>query len=573
MSSGSAAEAKTGRFPLWVIAIIVGSIALSLPAILAGYWLDDYWRMDTAFHEVEGPLAYYDYLEWWIGTDSLHWWGHPDFMIRRLQPLGSLSLFFDFKVWGSNPIYGHLQSVLWFVLLLLGALRLLRTLLSLRAAHLALAIFALGEIHTMPLGWISARCHVMGGALSIWAVVYYLAWRQRGERRDLVLALLLLVLGLLTVEASIAVAAMLLAYELLGSTESRRQRALAFAPIALVGAAYLILHTVLGYGVHHATPAYINPVLEPGLYLANVVPGMLALLGVFSFGIPGFLRIMPGGIGYVPMVAGLIGAILLLGALLRARTRLDPAQRRQLKWLGLATILSIAPALASTMTEGREALLAGLAFAAVAGLSLRALLSMPRSWHRLAHVSLLCFGFFFLSPLMRVGQSASYIGMSKTQERIGKESRIDCAPGARAFLLNGDFPLGLYAPQLLGRHQGIDVASWDLLLDPQADIEVTRSDVDTLTISSAKTMIAEHLMLGYAMGVGEVFDRGEPRATILERSERGPTKIAFTIQHLDDRARTCLLYYGDGIIQPATIPALGETVTIPLEMSLVPPKQ
>jgi hypothetical protein len=61
-------------------------------------------------------------------------------------------------------------------------------------------------------------------------------------------------------------------------------------------------------------------------------------------------------------------------------------------------------------------------------------------------------------------------------------------------------------------------------------------------------------------------------AEILERSERGPTKIAFTIDQLEDRSRTCLLYYGDGIIQPARLPRLGESVTIPLEMSMVPPE-
>jgi hypothetical protein len=101
---------------------------------------------------------------------------------------------------------------------------------------------------------------------------------------------------------------------------------------------------------------------------------------------------------------------------------------------------------------------------------------------------------------------------------------------------------------------------------------VLRSDVDTLTISSDKTMIPGHLLLGYDMEVGKVFDRGDPGATILERSELGPTKIAFTIQDLDDRTRTCLLYYGEGLIRPATIPAIGESVTIPLEMSMVPAK-
>lgn len=45
----------TGSFPLWLVAIIATSIALSLPALLGGHFLDDYWYFETDFNRPEAP--------------------------------------------------------------------------------------------------------------------------------------------------------------------------------------------------------------------------------------------------------------------------------------------------------------------------------------------------------------------------------------------------------------------------------------------------------------------------------------------------------------------------------------
>ncbi len=568
--TGPGSEQPSGRFSPRLIGLIAVSIAVSLPAILGGHLLDDYWRYSTSFHQPDGPFGYYRVLEWWLQSVNVHWWGHPEIAIRRLDPLASLSLFLDYRVWGGNPLFGHLQSLVWWLVMMLGALGVLRRLLPARAVLWAFAAFVLAEYQHMPLGWISARLHVQAGALSFWALLFYLRWRDEGGGRLLGVSLLLWVLGLASGESAIGLAGFLLAYELLGRSEAWKRRLQSLAPVLGIGLAYLVMYAALGYGVRHAAPAYLNPLLEPGAYLAGLLPKLLTMLGVYSFGIPGMLRMFPGPIAHVPIAAGLLGIGLLVAAGYRARERITPEHATRLRWLALAIPLAMLPALSSNAMDGRETLLSGLAHASLAGLLLRLLLDLPRGLGRLALAGAICAGLFFFAPLLRLGESASFNTLAKTQQRVGENSRIECAQGARAFLINGDFPLALYAPYILAHHQGLEVASWRLLFDPQADVVMERSDENTLVFRSDKTLIAEMLTLGVALDAGKVIDRGDLRVTVLERKAEGPTRVRVEIDDLAVPARTCLLYYQDGIIQPAPLPAVGASLQVPLEMAMMP---
>ena len=99
--------------------LVLVSVALSLPAVLSGWMNDDYF-FDTPLYETDAPFGYYSFMERFEEARLQPWWTSPEYKLRFLRPLASLTLHLDFTLFGSHPLGAHLHSLFWSIVLLLG---------------------------------------------------------------------------------------------------------------------------------------------------------------------------------------------------------------------------------------------------------------------------------------------------------------------------------------------------------------------------------------------------------------------------------------------------------------------
>ncbi|MFH2006779.1 MAG: hypothetical protein ABI333_09360 [bacterium] len=566
-----------GRWVRFTLVLVLVSLALSLPALLSGYWWDDYYFASRLI-EHDAPFGYYEFGSRSFDSGLAPWWASPDHRVSFFRPLSSATLHLDFSVWNGNPLLAHLHAAAWFVLLLLGATRLFRLLLPVKVAKWAAVIFAISACHAWTVGWIAARHTVVGGAFSVWSLLYYVQWRQLGKLQDAGVALALLVLGLLSSETALAVAAVVLAHELAGGTPGTlygwRGRALAAAPTMGVALVYVILYKASGHGVY-GSALYADPTLQPAEFLAGVLPKIVSIFGTFVFGVHTSLAMMPG-MGWIPVAAGGVGLALVAAGLALCWPRLEATERRRVRWLSLATLLGIAPALAS-FPQGRSVAVSCLTFAAVAGIAVTGLFAarhqQSRRLRRLLALCLavpLCVGLLLTSPLQRLGLGALLHSHSKTLVKLGRESKVRCQPTARVVLLNGDLMFSIHAQLIVAAHQRKTFPGWHQLTEPATDIVVERTGRNSIFISSRDTPLVNAFTLNVfrprtdKLTPGKVVEKKQLRIEILKSSPGGPTRVKFTIPGLNDPSRTCLLYYDGkaGVLRNATLPPRGQTLTI-----------
>jgi len=558
-----------GRFTAVLIAV---SLGISLPALLSGYLWDDYF-FTSRLIEGHSPFGYYDFGQTMRHSGLGPWWTSPGFTVRFFRPLSSATLHLDFAVWNAGPVSAHLHSAAWFSLLLVGAVRLLRTLLPVSTAKWAAVFFAVSSSHAFTVGWISARHAAVGGAFAVWSVLYYVYWRQRGKRRDAVISLGLFGLGLLSSETALSVAGVVLAYELAGAAGPLGSRLKAAAPTLAVAFVYVLLYKAAGYGAK-GSGLYSDPTTQPMEFLAGLAPKLIYIVGTFVFGVHTSSAFMPG-LGWLPLLAGGVGLALGASALALGWRRLEPTERRLIKWLGLATLFGLGPSLAS-LPQGRSVILASLAFAGVAGLALRGLLSAhPGGLRGVLQWSVaapLCFGLLIASPAFRLGTSEFLRQQSKAEVTLGQKSMVTCRPGARTVVLNGGLLFALHAPFVMAAHggPGKKLVGWHQLTEPATDIEVERKGRTGLVISGNGKPVVNVFMMNVVrprtddLVAGASIAGKHLRIKVLSNTPQGPTRVEFTIPGLHDPSRVCLLYYDGkrGVLRNATLPPRGQRLTI-----------
>jgi len=558
----------------WILPVILvtASALLALPAVLSGWMNDDYF-FDTPLYETDAPFGYYRFMERFEEANLQPWYTSPDYRLRFLRPLASLTLHLDFAVFGGSPLAAHVHSLVWSLVLLLGGFAVLRRVLPERESSWAMWIFTFAICHAWGAGWIAARHAVLGGAFAMWSAAFYLRWRAGEGRRHGVVSLILFGLGLAAGEMALALAAFVLCYEVAGARDRWRTRLLSLVPTAAVALAYLVAYKALGYGAS-GSGAYLDPVSQPGAYLAGAVPKILAVLGSFGLGVPAMMRVIPGA-GGITLAAGVLVLVLLVAGFLLSRSRLDPEPRRALGWLALAVVLPLIPGLAG-LAQGREFVLSAVAFAALAATLLRSLLSRKGPWYGrilpYAVAGLMLLGLFGIDPLSRLGQSFFIRAASEAMADAGKRSKISCPGGAPVYVVNGDLMRAVGFPFAIARQQGITFPGWQQLATPDSDITVKRVADDTLVIASKdKSLINDFLYVyrpaGDPLAAGDVFEIEGLRAEVNAATDAGPTEVAFTIPGLARPSGACFLRYADEALETWTPPAVGESATI----EFVPP--
>lgn len=389
---------KRAAFPIALAIALAAGYFVRAPLLGAGFFADDFDHHAMLVGAYPVPRSRFDLFNFGDGTaaetqtlmDRGHfpWWSDPEIHLSMWRPLCSALIAFDFATFGLDARYFHLHSFLWWALCVLAAALVFFHALPPPMAALALLLFAIEEGHSLPLGWLANRSTLVATSLGFLALHAHLRFRVTGSRLSRAASLGWCVLAMSAGEYAFSALAYLFAFELC-ETRGWRARAQALWPFAAIAGTYLVLRSVLGYGIA-ASGFYLSPTAAPLSFLGALAWRIPVLIGELGFGVPAdwyttgspwresILRLqlfspqqwvaMPGWRTWHV----LIGACATLGfaSCLRGLQQHDDAPHaRSVRWLAWGALLSLVP-VTGGMVSGRLTIAASLGFDALIALLL-----------------------------------------------------------------------------------------------------------------------------------------------------------------------------------------------------------
>lgn len=266
--------------PVWVTLV---AIALTLPSLRAGLFLDDYHAKllmsgsDSPVRLLEHPLDMFVFFTG--GAEQtlelrdfgfVPWWTHEGIRGGFCRPLASATHCLDYMLWPDSPALMHAQSLLWYGALVAAVAILYRRFINaMWVAGLAAIMFAIDDAHGMPAGFICNRNALMATFFGVMAIMAHHRWRSSSWRAGAVVSMLFLAASLLSAEAGISTCAYLAAYALFMDRAKSPRRFASLIPYAVVVVVWRILWSHLGYGLANAG-GYVDPLSDPVRYIAAV---------------------------------------------------------------------------------------------------------------------------------------------------------------------------------------------------------------------------------------------------------------------------------------------------------------
>ncbi|MEZ5507966.1 MAG: hypothetical protein R3F38_19175 [Gammaproteobacteria bacterium] len=283
------------RYCYWALAL---ALLLCAPALWVGLQLDDYfhWGLVTqqnpllATNSPASPFGLFSFLDGDPGRvldltnlGLLPWWTHAEVKYAFWRPLTEFTHGLDYGLWPDQPWLMHIHSLIYFAILLWFTFRLFASVQGNgRALWWAVVLFALFYGHGVPAAWLANRNALLAGIFLVMTLYCHHQWREQ-ERGILDLrAVLLFSAGLLCGEMAVSTGLYILAYGLLMDRGRWLDRTLSIVPYALVGAIWLGVRGVLGYGAQ-GSGHYVDPLATPGLFLQLLLERGLSLLGGLFF--------------------------------------------------------------------------------------------------------------------------------------------------------------------------------------------------------------------------------------------------------------------------------------------------
>jgi len=324
--------------------IIMGTgMALFLPVLQGGFFLDDYYHLLV----LEGgwgisDAGVFDLFTFAEGRpdrmgpvqgDFLPWWAADDLRIDFFRPLCCLLHAVDHQVHGKDPTGYHWTNLLlWGVLLGVVALFYRRlggkTGSGPATALVAGMFFAVSEIHVVSVFWPASRPVLLGVMFITASLFSYHRYRSGGGMRHLVTSSVVLAAGLFANESVTSVVSWVAAYELCLGRGSVRHRVRCGLPLVLITVVYLVFYTLSGHGVH-ATGAYTMPFSEPVNFLETAftdrIPRMLVAV---------LTLVRVDSMSWVIWLVGASCILVLLPHLMRDRVA---------RFMGIGAVLSLVP--------------------------------------------------------------------------------------------------------------------------------------------------------------------------------------------------------------------------------------
>ena len=164
-------------YPLFLVLL---TFVLTAPTLWGGLALDDYIQKSSylGFNVKPGtasPLGLFTFLNGDPGetrkmmeTGGVAWWAGSNLKIKFMRPITELSHLLDYTLWLDYPVFMHLHSNIWYMLLVFLVTLLYRRFLGHTVtAGLAALLFAIASIHTSSIGWLASRSSLIVTVFSI----------------------------------------------------------------------------------------------------------------------------------------------------------------------------------------------------------------------------------------------------------------------------------------------------------------------------------------------------------------------------------------------------------------------
>jgi hypothetical protein len=568
------------------------AVALASPSLTTG------WQQDDLVHRYfllgnPGPdgarLSPLDLFEFIDGTPErtralidagvIPWWTLPTLKISFWRPLSALSHWLDYLVWPQSAPLMHVQSLLWFAGVIVGAALLYRRMMGATwVAGLAALFFALDDAHGLAAGWLANRNALIAGFFGILALASHDRWRREGWKAGALLGPALFSIALLAGESALAVPAYLLAYAAFVETGKWRRRLSALLPYAFAAAAYVSWYGSRGYGTSESG-FYVDPLGEPLAFLSAVAwKGPVLLADQWFLPPSSFVLFMPPNM--LPLLV--LWALLILGLLAYFLYPLLKTDRLARYWAA-GMLLSI-PLVCSTMPHGRLLLFAGIgAFGLLAQwfegiLGKAAWVPKRNGWRRGAHIAL---GAFLLIHVLVAGAT---LPLNATSAAFSQRFIQDPAERLQAgeelrnqdlVILNHPVPfyaLYLRTSRLLaGQPYPATVRS---LASGLAPMLLRRTDEQTLVIRPEGGFLAspfDGVFRGtsHPMRAGDSLEIKGMRIKVLEVTADGrPALVAFRFSRpLEDAALRWVRWEGESLV-PFELPRVGKERFLPRAATL-----
>ena len=290
--SGARETAGAGRFAA------LGAI-LALPALWAGRFLDDLAHRSAlaGVGEVSSfmttPLRIFTFTQ---GDPELNrqaiesgffpWWTSHEILLNFWRPVSALSHILDHELWPEQAMLAHAQSLVWFVVTILVAARLYRSISpTALTAGLATLLFVVDDSHAMPVVWLANRNALLGLLFGLACLNFHLRWRSKATASNALLATLMLLLALACNEGAVAIFGYLAAYAACLESGPIRKRLLSIAPYGVVILAWRVGYRLLGFGAI-GSEVYIDPGVSPLRFLGALLWRAPVLLAAQLWNLP-----------------------------------------------------------------------------------------------------------------------------------------------------------------------------------------------------------------------------------------------------------------------------------------------
>jgi hypothetical protein len=293
VTARGASLAQSRWFP---VNVAILTVALALPALGAGWFLDDYLHRsimleDSRLRELIGPPA--EMFRFFRGDPVrtgramdigiYPWWTDPTLKAEFLQALTVLTHRLDYALWPDSPALMHAQSLFWLGTAVCAVATFYRRMLGATwVAAAAALLFALDDARGTTVGFIANRNVLVAATFGVSALICHDRFRHKGSHMAALAAPLLFAAALFSKEEGIGTCAYLAAYGLFVDPRGRGRGCLALLPYVVVVVVWRTLRSSWGYGVHNMG-LYIDPLTDPGPFLAAVVErAPIILLGQWS---------------------------------------------------------------------------------------------------------------------------------------------------------------------------------------------------------------------------------------------------------------------------------------------------
>ncbi|MFQ5461618.1 MAG: hypothetical protein ACE5E5_03225 [Phycisphaerae bacterium] len=327
-------------FPIIPVALGMGLAASSL---VSGIQADDLYirsvvvGSDLLGDDAPSPWQPYTYLDGdpernhrIVDRGWMPWWTDPRCKAALSRPLTALTFMLDYGAWPEYPVLMHLQSLVWYGLLITVVAvfnrRMMDWTMPAWVVVLATLLFAVDEAHAIPAGWLANRNALVAMFFGVLALIAHDRRRRDAWRAGMWLAPVAFLAALLAKEEAVSTGGYLLAYAIFLDRDRWSKRLTSLVPCLLAGILWYIWYRSSGYGVF-ASEVYIDPGHDPLRFASQVARNApILLLGQWVgppsdaslFLSPGLLRVhWLWAIGVLSVVGIVIRPLLLRDAVAR----------------------------------------------------------------------------------------------------------------------------------------------------------------------------------------------------------------------------------------------------------------